>query len=846
MMIRAAFILFILSTVLYGQTGNVSGDVRSSAGYLPGVNILVDGTTIGASTDLNGKFRISGIPAGPRKLRFSFVGYKTIFQDVEVIAGKTVEISVTMNETEAIKVSEVTVLGKDLRKPSETETSIIDLNPDRAKILAGAGEDVLRTLQALPGVLAPNDFSSQLIIRGSGPDQNLIIIDNVEIFNPYRLYGFISMFNPDAVSDISLITGGFPSKYGDRLSAVLDVTNREGNLSKSITGSVNASVTNANVILEGKNPFNIRGSWLLNSRRTYYDLILEPIARNNGLVEDNVAFPSFYDLQAKLAFGPFDGHKFLLTGIYSADGVNIVSGKNRRSPDSISVNNVTRNDVAAFTHQYAPNNRFLSETTVSWYKNSGDTGFDSDVLDPSLNREAFNDGNFRIDTLRQYLYNFKVTSDFRFEKTTIENKSALFWGNNLLEFGGGVDFFTITIRFDFEIDDQLRAIFSSNPNFRSAVSDLADVKTYKRYKAFAQNRFYFSENFYATAGLRFDNYEILNKSYIAPRLALSYGLDNLTTIRAAWGVYYQSPGYEKLRDQGVFFDLTEKYTRDLQAEKSVHYVLGLERWLSTEWNLRVEAYYKDFTDLIVPKRVQGTKYYTEQIPGRDPRYPSGWTRPVAVLSDSITQIPVNDSYGESYGLEFLIAKKNRDASSRISGWISYALSFSDRVENNLTLPFRFDQRHTVNIVIDYAINDVWNIGLRWQYGSGFPNTFPMGIKPRVIMVDTDGDLKPDAPAISTKQSFSQPGVQEVAYDIDFGDGSKFNGRKPVYHRLDVRISALANFWGLRWDFYLDVINAYNRSNIIGYDYYVNDDLTLGTEPTSMLPIIPTLGVSIKF
>jgi hypothetical protein len=119
------------------------------------------------------------------------------------------------------------------------------------------------------------------------------------------------MFNPDAVSDVNLISGGFPAKYGDRLSAVLDVTNREGDRTKNLKGNINASIIDANIVLEGKNPFNIKGSWLFNSRRTYYDLIIEPFVKKAGLVDQNTSFPNFYDFQTKLVFGPFNGSKFL-------------------------------------------------------------------------------------------------------------------------------------------------------------------------------------------------------------------------------------------------------------------------------------------------------------------------------------------------------------------------------------------------------------------------------------------------------------------------------------------------------------------------------------------------------
>jgi hypothetical protein len=345
--------------------------------------------------------------------------------------------------------------------------------------------------------------------------------------------------------------------------------------------------------------------------------------------------------------------------------------------------------------------------------------------------------------------------------------------------------------------------------------------------------------------LRLDYYDILDKIYFAPRASISYGIDKLTTLRAVFGVYFQSPGYEKIIDQAVLYDFNQRYTKELQAERALHYVLGVERWLNSDWSLRLEGYYKDFENLLMPKKVIGTKYFAEEIPGKDPRYLSGWTRPIIVSSDSLTQLPTNDAYGESYGIEFFLSKKNIMEDSRLTGWISYSLAWANRFENSLKLPFRFDQRNTINIVLNYKLNSWLDIGARWQYGSGFPNTEPQGIKPRIILADNNLDGKPETPVITTRSNSSNSNEQEVIYDIDYGD-NKLNSRKPVYHRLDLRLTALAKFWNLDWSFYLDVINVYNRTNIIAYDYYVTDNLTLGSEATTMFPIIPTLGFSVKF
>lgn len=846
------FLIFSFLVVFAGssfaQSFNIRGKVNGDDGAIPGATILIMGTTKGASTDTRGNYSIEDVNRGSYKIRFSALGYKTIFKDITLADKENVTLNAQL-DAEDIELDEVQIIGKNMREASDTKTSVIDLSPRSAKVLAGAGEDVLRTLQSLPGVLAPNDFSSQLVIRGSGPDQNLIVIDGVEIFNPYRLYGAVSMFNPDAVEDISLITGGFPAKYGDRLSAVLDVTSREGTTSENLRGSLNASIISANIVVEGKNPLGVKGSWLFNSRRTYYDLIIGPFAKSAGLVEDNVNFPNFYDVQTKLVFGPFSGHKFLFTGILSADGVDVISGKERITPDSVSVNNITKNDVVSGSWHWALNKNTLNKMTFSWYRNNGITGFDSQVLDPSLNRDLFSDGNFDIDTLSSYLLGVRFDSDFEFTKLGFDDRFTYLWGDdskNVLEAGFGYDRLETLIRFDFEFDPFLQSIINSNPNARVTLSDINSTRTYDRYRAYVQNTFEIGSRFYLTPSLRYDYYEILRKPYYAPRISASFIWDDLTTLRAVYGIYYQSPGYEKLRDQNLIMNFEPQFTGTLEAEKATHYVIGIERWLTPEWNLRLEGYYKDIVDLIEPQLVQGSRYFSEIIPGRDPKLASSWTRPVTIPSDSVTQIPFNQSYGEAYGFEVLLAKQNRLENSSLNGWVSYALAFANRYEDGRKLPFRFDQRHTLNIVLDYTIDNVWNVGARWQYGTGFPTTEPIGIRPRIQMVDTDGDFKPDAAAIATRRSITDPNNQEVMFDIDFGVNNRFNARKPDYHRLDIRVSANANFWNMKWNFYLDVVNVYNRSNVVGYNYYINNDLTIGRDTNTMFPILPTLGFSVRF
>ncbi len=139
-----------------------------------------------------------------------------------------------------------------------------------------------------------------------------------------------------------------------------------------------------------------------------------------------------------------------------------------------------------------------------------------------------------------------------------------------------------TVRFNFEFDQQLRALFSANPQFRSSLTDLKDVKNYSRMKLYAQNTFKIGQSLFINPGFRLDYFQLLEKAYVSPRISMSYAIDGITTLRAAFGLYYQSPGYEKFFDQNVLFDLDKKYTKNLKAERAIHYVLGIERWLNEE------------------------------------------------------------------------------------------------------------------------------------------------------------------------------------------------------------------------------------------------------------------------
>lgn len=760
-----------------------------------------------------------------------------VFKNVNIVKGEVKNLEIYLIG-KIVSTEEIDVYGTFRQDQDDLRTSVYNLNPQEVKALPGAVEDVMRSLQSLPGVSSPNDFTSQLVIRGSGPDQNLIIMDDVEIFNPYRLYGLVSMFNPETLSDITLITGGFPAKYGDRLSAVLDVSNKEGDRNSSLNGIINASIANANVIFNGKNPLNIPGSWLISSRRTYYDLIVGPFARNAKLITDDSSFPSFRDLQFKFVTGPFNKNSFILNGVFSNDGVDIIPGSENKNPDSVAVTDVTKNDMLALAWFYNPDKDFFSRTTLSWYRNSGDNDFNSELLDPLIDGENYTPE--QRDSLRLIgaILGLQFNSQYTFRKYSLGNKSVINNKNSQQEFGGGIDIVRTDLSYNLKVDDNLRAFINNFPT-GSAFNDDFYLEGEDNIRAYiyAQSMFKLNKKLFVQPSLRFDYFQIIQTPYLAPRINVGYALDPLTTLRGSIGVYYQSPGLEKLVDGRTFYDLRGVSETGLKAEQAIHYIFGFERWIDNQWLARFESYYKKFNNLIEQQELTGYRYeYTLKDPGsEDPVYikdSKNWIRSDEKLPyDSLTTVPVNAGNGEAYGFEISLERKYTSPKTKLYGWINYSLSFSNRSKYDVTYPYRFDQRNVANIVLNYRINNRFEVGARWSYASNFPFTPPVGITPRLVG---------DSIAVN-------PTNGDVIFNLDFGGNENlYSEVRPAYHRLDVRFTAYTNFWSANWAFYLDVINAYNRKNVLGYDYSLDENLVLKRRTIGMFPILPTLGVNVKF
>jgi len=831
--LRTLMLLLLLAPLslyrAYGSMGTVAGRVLlESREPALGAVVLLAETKLGAAAFPDGSFIIANVPPGDFEVRARLVG----FEQTEAVRASvrdqdTVWVELILHP-QAIELPPVTVSGSRRQSAEDTRASVSTLAPRESKFLPGAAEDVLRSLQTLPGVTSVNDFSSQLVVRGSGPDQNLIMIDGYEVINPYRLYGFVSMFNPETLSDISLQTGGFAAEYGDRLSAVLDVRNREGRADVAVAGKLNLSLTNMNLILEGALPF-AGSSYLISARRTYYDLILGPVVKKLNLLKGDVALPNFRDLQVKFAFPLDESNKILLDAVTSRDGASVVSGEDRPTPDSVGLFDQSYNNLVGGTWQYTPSRDLVLRTQVSWYRNNGAGSLDASFVDPAQNTGDLG----RTDTAGIRLLKFGLNYDYRYTKISLGEKILWNSGVHAAEGGIGVDFLQTDFTRYFELDKALKDFIISRG--QPVPVDVTETVRFSRSNAFLQDRIRLSDGFFIQPGLRLDVYPSLQTGvYLSPRVNVSYKVDDLSTLRAAYGTYYQSPGMEKQNFQARIIFTGDSFGK-LRAERADHYILGFDRMITPEWQLKLEVYDKQFTNVMVPTELTGATWYVAPT-GVDITSPQGWTTPIAARGDSLTPFPVNDASGSSEGFEVLLQKVQNLPSDRFTGWVSYALSYAVRERDGVRTPFQFDQRHAVNVVGNYRFAENWDVGVSFTLRSGKPFADARGVKPRVVITNVGGA---QVPAVEIDQN------GKVVLDVDY-EQQTLSGRLGLYHSLDIRITTYPRWFSLEWSLYLDVQNVYNHQNEQAVSYFIDDAGNLNRRAVNGIPIFPSLGISVIF
>ena len=835
----AAAIIFASAPAAFAQYAEWTGRVLDPSGAaIPKATVSVvskeKGLTRDTTSDDQGVYFLSALRPGEYLVKVHAPGFETASLDhVKLEADRRTELDITL-QVARLANEDLTVKGDTTRV--DVPPSTIDVTPLAVRSVAGAGENIFRVLQTLPGVTFTNDFASRLAVRGGGPDQNLTLMDGVEIHNPYRLFGLTSAFNPEVVENFELTAGAFSAKYGDRLSSILIVENRAGTRDKTFTGTSAMSFTDGNVVAEGRLPGTTNGSWLVTGRRTYYDLVAERFV--------DADLPSFADLQAKGVWESSKGQRITVFGLQSRERTDADLDEEDLGDDAVpgerfALQAATNNDLAAIAFATPIGRRASSKTTVSWYRNHETLDFDGDLQDegrrsnrPEEDAIALSDIVFRR--------NLGIR-DVAVRQDTVFQASP----SHLLEFG--LDSHSLRTDWTWRITGDRNndaANGSSNQGGAGLPSLLDSNRSTWRAGAWLSDKWSVTRRLQLEAGVRLDWSGLADETIASPRLAAAMDIGAGLRLRVAGGLFTQSPGYEKLLQSDYFVDLTNADSIGLRSEQARHALVSVERQMPGGLVARVEGYYKRFDRLLLG-RIETPDETGARVATYDFPRELAWSVPSAPL---ITSFPTNNGTGRAYGVDFYVARQAKSASDRLTGWASYTWGKAETNAYGRTFLADYDHPHSLSVVATYRLNQLVDLGTTVRVQSGFPYTPALGV--RVSSIKDADDLDGDGNIEELIPMRDSQGM--LVWSADYGDVSNMkSARLPLYARVDFRATFKPGWMNRRWQIYVEVMNILNRKNASSLspelEYNPNSDrpsITYVREGS--LPLLPSLGVRFRF
>ncbi|MEO9803504.1 MAG: TonB-dependent receptor [Reichenbachiella sp.] len=739
------------------------------------------------------------LPAGPITLKYSYVGYEAQVKQLNVQKDTTISVDLsiaTLNEIiinadKEVPIQETTAMG----------TFTVTSKEIKSRPAIGGEVDVVKALHLLPGVQSGSEGSSGLYIRGGGPDQNLILLDGVPIYNVNHLFGFMSVFNADAINKVDLIKGAYPARYGGRLSSVVDISMKEGN-NQEFHGEGSVGLIATKLLLEG--PI-IKGktSYAISGRRTYLDVFAKPFFKDKSSTDPQTGNTTttgssvgyyFYDVTGKINHKFSDRDRVFFSIYHGKDkgssGEKITEENSqtdyyRFNDDAKGLHWGSTISLFRWNHVFAP--KLFANTSISYSR-----------YDFFSEDENFLELNFGDDRRTTY-ENFTTTS--------------------------GIEDWTARIDFDFFPNPNhnmkfgisgIKHTFSPNTvalnedKKKDVTINTNNIET-KEYFAYLEDDIKWSEKIRSNIGVHVSGYEVNDKFYhsIQPRISLRYLLNTNNSVKASYT--HMAQYLHMLTNAGVGLptDFWVPATEQIPPQRADQFSLG---WFhsnaSTNLEFSAEAYYKQMNGMIAYKEGAGFLDLSEH-----------WENKVEI------------GEGSSYGIELYVKK----SFGRTDGWIGYTLSRSDRFFPNLnegkTFPFKYDRRHDISAVLNHKISDNITLNANWVFGSGTTITLPESI-------------------YYTNDSYFAGQVFEYT--------SRNGYRMRPYHRLDLSVSfTKEKKWGER-QWVIGIYNVYSRRNPYFVEekhhielenrdgiYHTVDEHTKLVEK-KLFPIIPSISYRFKF
>lgn len=772
------------ANALHAQRYTLSGFVSESetGETLVGANVWIKEINRGSSTNEYGFFSIS-LPEGNYTASFTYLGFEQKDLEVELDRDKRVNISMLHS---GMVTDEIVVTGERRDANIEsTDMGRIDMNIEQVRTLpALLGEvDIMKLIQMMPGVQSSGEGNSGFYVRGGSADQNLVLLDEAVVYNPGHLFGFFSVFNADALRSTSLIKGGIPAKYGGRLSSVVDVSMKEGN-NKEYRVHGGIGLLASRLMVEGP-IVKDRAAFMVSARRTYVDLFLEPVLQNiqDGEFSGNSYF--FYDVNAKVNYRFNDRHRLYLSCYFGRDVFNY----------------------------NAPNQGFSIE--IPWGNATATARWNYLISDRLFMNTSFiyND------------YNFSFTSNFQDEF--------------IFQLSSGIRDYNLKVDFDYfpsvnhtiktGVNYTYHTFLPYGATARSMDQDLAaedvDVKYAHNMAAYVQDEFSITDRLKANIGLRgtyfqhtgpyervvydelerpidtlnYDRFENIQDYWgLEPRFNLRYTIDGRSSVKLGISKTRQYIHMVSSATTTLPTDLWVPSTKIVQPQHGWQYAVGYFRnFFDDRIETSVEVFYRSLKN-----QIEFGNSFTPNL-----------------HTDLEESFVFGD--GEAYGIEFFVQKRR----GRLSGWIGYTFSYSNRrfadLNDGETFPAKFDRRHDLSIVAGFELNDRWTLGASFVYGTGEAITLPTG---RYFI---EGNI-----------------VNQYTERNGF--------RMPSYHRMDLSATyKLRQRERFESELVFSIYNVYSRRN----PFFIYNDIegnlfdgnvNVVAKQVSLFPILPSVSYNFKF
>lgn len=791
MKINSAYLLLLLVLLSFRSLAQekftLSGIISdiSNNETLIGVNILFPEEKTGTITNEYGFYSIT-LPEGTYKLVISYLGFQNIIETIELSSDMTKDFSL-VETTETLDEVVITedIEKLNIRKPQMSVNALSAKTIKQIPVVLGEA-DVIKAITLLPGVTTAGEGASGFNVRGGAADQNLILLDEAIIYNSSHLFGFFSVFNPDAIKDLRLYKGGIPARYGGRVSSVLDIYQKEGN-SNEFHGNGGIGIVSSRLLVEGPIKKQ-KGSFLLGGRASYAHLFL-PLLDN-----ENVAY--FYDLNTKISYKLNQNNNIYLSGYFGRDVFSI----------NDSFENTYGNSVLNFRWNHLFSDKLFSNLSLIYSDYYYGLNLDFVGFDWNSGIRNF---NIKYD-LKHYLTNkvklqYGVNSIYhKFNPGEIEPSSSTS-GINPQKL---IDKYALENALYFDIEHQLSDKLTASyglrfSNFLRLGQD--ELNIYENDEAVIFNEelqiYEKAEPIGTESFNRSDIIESFNN--LEPRLSLAYQLDSKSSVKASYNRMAQYLHLLSNTASPTPLDVWTPSGKYAKPQILDQYAMGYFRNFSNnKYSLELETFYKTVQNRI------------DYIDGAN-----------LIANDAIEQVILNGR-AKAYGLELLLRKNE----GRFTGWLAYTLSKSEQqtegrtvnelgINNGEWYNSPFDKTHDISFTGSYELNKKWSFNANFLLQTGQPVTFPNG-------------------------QYEFNGIRIPSYT------NRNEFRLPTYHRLDISANYTPKpnkTSGIRGHWVFGIYNIYNRRNAASITFRQNRD-TARNEAVrlAIFGIVPSVSYNFNF